>query len=83
MATAWGSKGWSIGEFGTGDENIVVFPTGQSLTSSLNSVTSFTDVTVNLTGNTLTMSLNSINNQIWTVVNTGTPATWTEINTAA
>jgi hypothetical protein len=57
--------------------------TGQNLTSSLNSVTSFTDVTVSLTGNTLTISLNSINNQIWTVVNTGTPATWTEINTAA
>ena len=38
MATAWGSKGWSIGEFGTGDENILVFPTGQSLASSLNSV---------------------------------------------
>jgi hypothetical protein len=38
MATAWGSKSWSIGEFGTGDENILVFPTGQSLTSSLNSV---------------------------------------------
>jgi hypothetical protein len=31
----------------------------------------------------LTISLNSINNQIWTEVNTGTDATWTEIDTAA
>jgi len=38
MATTWGLKGWSIGEFGTGNENILVIPDGQSLTSSLNSV---------------------------------------------
>jgi hypothetical protein len=35
------------------------------------------------TGNGLTIALNSINNQIWTEVNTGTDATWTEIDTAA
>lgn len=35
------------------------------------------------TGNGLTITLNSINNQIWTEVNTGTDATWTEIDTAA
>jgi len=57
--------------------------TGQNLTTSLNSVTAFTDVTVNLTGNSLTIALNSINNQIWTEINTGTAATWTEIDTAA
>jgi hypothetical protein len=50
---------------------------------ALNSVTIVLNTPVDVTGNTLTMSLNSINNQIWTVVNTGTPATWTKINTAA
>jgi hypothetical protein len=44
MATAWGSKGWSIGEFGTGDENILVILDGQSLTSSLNSVSVIAEV---------------------------------------
>jgi len=38
---------------------------------------------IDVTGNGLTVSLNSINNQIWTVINTGTAATWTEIDTAA
>jgi hypothetical protein len=36
-----------------------------------------------ITGNGLTIALNSVNNQIWTVINTGTAATWTEIDTAA
>jgi hypothetical protein len=31
----------------------------------------------------LTIALNSINNQIWTEINTGTDATWIEIDTAA
>jgi len=44
MATAWGSKGWSIGEFGTGNENVLEIPTGQSLTSSLNSVSIIAEV---------------------------------------
>jgi len=35
------------------------------------------------TGNGLTITLNSINNQIWTEINTGTDATWIEIDTAA
>ena len=35
------------------------------------------------TGNGLTVALNSINNQIWTEINTGTDATWIEIDTAA
>jgi hypothetical protein len=35
------------------------------------------------TGNGLTIALNSINNQIWTEINTGTDATWIEIDTAA
>jgi hypothetical protein len=57
--------------------------TGQQLISALGSVNLTANANVNVTGNTLTMSLNSINNQIWTVVNTGTPANWTEIDTAA
>jgi hypothetical protein len=56
---------------------------GLPLTMALNSVTITLNTPVDVTGNALTISLNSINNQIWTVVNTGTPATWTEIDTAA
>ena len=40
-------------------------------------------VNVSVTGNGLTISQNSINTQIWTKINTGTVATWTEIDTAA
>jgi hypothetical protein len=36
--STWGEKGWSIGEFGTGAENITLTLEGQSLSSSLNSV---------------------------------------------
>ena len=63
----------------TADVNV----TGQQLILALGSVNLTANANVNVTGNTLTMSLNSINNQIWTVVNTGTPANWTEIDTAA
>jgi hypothetical protein len=38
---------------------------------------------IEVTGNGLTIALNSINNQIWTEINTGTDATWIEIDTAA
>jgi len=38
---------------------------------------------VSVTGNGLTVSLNNINNQIWTKINTGTDATWIEVDTAA
>jgi hypothetical protein len=38
---------------------------------------------LDVTGNLLTITLNSINNQIWTEINTGTDATWIEIDTAA
>ena len=44
MATTWGEKSWSIGEFGTGAENVLEIPTGQSLTSSLNSVSVIAEV---------------------------------------
>ena len=40
-------------------------------------------VNVSVTGNGLTISQNSINTQIWTKINTGTVATWIEIDTAA
>ena len=65
------------------DANTIPTITGKNLTASLNSVTVFSDVIVSLTGNSLTITLNSINNQIWTEINTGTAATWTEIDTAA
>ena len=57
--------------------------TGLGLNITLNTVFAGTTVVVPITGNGLTISLNSINNQIWTEVNTGTDATWTEIDTAA
>ena len=63
--------------------DVTVNVTGQQLTTSLNSPTFIGNGVVNLTGNLLTISLNSINNQIWTEINTGTAATWTEIDTAA
>ena len=50
----------------------------------LNSLASLlANLVVEIIGNGLTIALNSINNQIWTVVNTGTDATWIEIDTAA
>lgn len=69
----------SVTTIGDGNVNI----TGLQLTTSLNSPTFITNAFVNLTGNALTMSLNSVNNQIWTIVNTGTSVIFTEINTAA
>jgi len=63
--------------------DVIVSVTGQQLTTSVNSPTFIGNGVVNLTGNLLTISLNSINNQIWTEINTGTAATWTEIDTAA
>jgi hypothetical protein len=67
----------------TVDANTIPNITGLGLTSDAG--TAFAGITfvIDVTGNSLTVSLNSINNQIWTVVNTGTAATWTEIDTAA
>ena len=57
--------------------------TGLGLNIAVGTVFAGATAVVPVTGNGLTISLNSINNQIWTEVNTGTDATWTEIDTAA
>jgi len=46
-------------------------------------VTVTASAAVSVTGNTLTIALNSVNPQVWTIIDTGTDATWTEIDTAA
>ena len=66
-----------------GDANTIPTITGFQLTSAVGTVFAGGNTDVNITGIALTVSLNSINNQIWTVINTGTAATWIEIDTAA
>ena len=67
----------------TADANTIPTITGFGLTSAVGTVFAGGNTDVSITGIGLTVSLNSINNQIWTVINTGTAATWTEIDTAA
>ena len=67
----------------TADAVTNVSVTGQSLTGSLNSVTVTGSAVVSLTGNTLTIQLNSVNPQVWTIIDTGSTVTWTEVDTAA
>ena len=66
-----------------GDANTIPTITGFQLNSAVGTVFAGGTSIVEVTGNGLTVTLNSINNQIWTVINTGTAATWTEIDTAA
>ena len=66
-----------------GDANTLASVTGIGLNIGIGTVFAGGNTNVDITGNGLTVSLNSINNQIWTVINTGTAATWTEIDTAA
>jgi hypothetical protein len=66
-----------------GDANTIASITGLRLNTSVGTVFAGGTSIVELTGNGLTIALNSVNNQIWTVINTGTAATWTEIDTAA
>lgn len=66
-----------------GDANTLASVTGIGLNIGVGTVFAGGNTNVDITGNGLTVSLNSINNQIWTVINTGTAATWTEIDTAA
>ena len=67
----------------TGEANTIASITGLRLNTSVGTVFAGTTSVIPLTGNGLTIALNSVNNQIWTVINTGTAATWTEIDTAA
>jgi hypothetical protein len=66
-----------------GDANTIASVTGIGLNIAVSTVFAGGNTDVNVTGNLLTISLNSVNNQIWTEINTGTDATWIEIDTAA
>jgi hypothetical protein len=63
--------------------NTIASVTGIGLNIAVGTVFAGGNTDVNATGNLLTITLNSINNQIWTEINTGTDATWIEIDTAA
>jgi hypothetical protein len=56
--TTWGELSWSAGAFG-GENDATVSVTGQSLTSSLNSVSLSISGFVNLIGEQLISSLNN------------------------
>jgi hypothetical protein len=66
-----------------GDANTIASVTGIGLISSVGTVFAGGTSIIITTGIGLTIALNSINNQIWTEINTGTDATWIEIDTAA
>ena len=66
-----------------GDANTLASVTGIGLNIGVGTVFAGGTSIIIPTGIGLTIALNSINNQIWTEVNTGTDATWTEIDTAA
>jgi len=66
-----------------GTPNTIASVTGIGLNIAVGTVFAGGNTDVIITGNALTITLNSINNQIWTEINTGTDATWIEIDTAA
>ena len=66
-----------------GDANTLASVTGIGLNTAVGTVFAGGTSIIEVTGNGLTIALNSINNQIWTEINTGTDATWIEIDTAA
>ena len=66
-----------------GTPNTIASPSGIALTSSLGSVSLTGTGNVTLTGNNLTSSTGSLNALIWETVDTGTAATWREVDTAA
>jgi hypothetical protein len=66
-----------------GDANTIASVTGIGLNIAVGTVFAGGTSIIEVTGNGLTIALNSINNQIWTEINTGTDATWIEIDTAA
>jgi len=66
-----------------GDANTIASVTGIGLNIAVGTVFAGGTSVIIPTGNGLTIALNSINNQIWTEINTGTDATWIEIDTAA
>jgi len=66
-----------------GTPNTIASPSGIALTSTVGSVSLTGTGTVSLTGNNLTSSTGSLNALIWETVDTGTTATWREVDTAA
>jgi hypothetical protein len=66
-----------------GIPNTIASVTGIGLNIAVGTVFAGGTSVIPVTGNGLTIALNSINNQIWTEINTGTDATWIEIDTAA
>jgi hypothetical protein len=66
-----------------GIPNTIASVTGIGLNIAVGTVFAGGTSVIIPTGNGLTIALNSINNQIWTEINTGTDATWIEIDTAA
>jgi hypothetical protein len=66
-----------------GIPNTIASVTGIGLNIAVGTVFAGGTSVIDVTGNGLTITLNSINNQIWTEINTGTDATWIEIDTAA
>jgi hypothetical protein len=66
-----------------GIPNTIASVTGIGLNTAVGTVFAGGNSVILPTGNGLTIALNSINNQIWTEINTGTDATWIEIDTAA
>ena len=61
----------------------IASPSGIALTSTVGSVSLTGTGNVTLTGNNLTSSTGSLNALIWETVDTGTTATWREVDTAA
>jgi len=66
-----------------GVPNTLASVTGIGLNIAVGTVFAGATAVIPVDGNGLTIALNSINNQIWTEINTGTDATWIEIDTAA
>ena len=66
-----------------GVPNTIASPTGKQLTTSLGTVFAGGTSVIPVTGIGLTVTLNSVNIQSWAYINTGTDATWIEVDTAA
>ena len=60
VTDGWGAYGWGESAWGNNSISVTVSVTGQSLTSTLNSVTAIGTANVSLTGEQLTTSLNSV-----------------------
>jgi hypothetical protein len=64
VTNGWGAYGWGESAWGENSIGITVLVTGQSLTSTLNSVTAIGTTNVSLTGQQLSTTLNSVSLKI-------------------